>query len=76
MFIKPWRGEAEILAMPLLDNIPKGKDGWKEVSCPVCGRACWRRPEQTELEAMGMKAACTMCTLYGGRNNADNTNDK
>jgi len=63
--IKVWRGEIEILTMPLLDNVPKGREGWEEISCPVCGRACWRRPEQDQLEKMGMKAACTLCALKG-----------
>lgn len=75
MVFKPWQGEAGTLAMPLLDNVPEGKEGWEEVSCPICGRACWKRPEQSQLESMGMKAACTMCALYGGRlNDADSTN--
>ena len=36
------------LCMPLVANVPVGKEGWKKVRCPVCGAFCWKRPEDAE----------------------------
>lgn len=61
--ISPWIGQPGILAMPLLSNVAIGHSGWEIVKCPICGEECWKRPEQEQLEAKGVKAACTMCAL-------------
>ena len=63
--ISPWAGQPGTLAMPLLANVPIGHEGWEIVECPICGEECWKRPEQEQLEAQGVKAACTICALKG-----------
>lgn len=30
------------LCMPLADNIPNGKKGWRKIHCPICGDMCWK----------------------------------
>lgn len=56
------------LCMPLVANVPVGKEGWKKVRCPVCGAFCWKRPEDAgaiyhnKLDG----ACCTLCALKKG----------
>ncbi len=38
------------LCMPLADNIPNGKKGWRKIHCPICGDMRWKRPEEPEKE--------------------------
>ena len=62
-------GDGGILAMPLKANIPDPqRDGWKLVTCPICGAECW----ETDLARQAMtaepelRAACTTCALKAG----------
>lgn len=56
------------LCMPLADNIPNGKKGWRKIHCPICGDMCWKRPEDEALILYnGLDgAACTRCALKMG----------
>ena len=51
------------ICMPRKDHVPNGHEGWTLTTCPKCGAACWRRPEQEILEKSGCKALCTNCAL-------------
>ena len=55
------------ICMPLQKNVPNGHDGWTLTTCPKCGAACGRRPEQELLEKSGCDALCTNCALTKGR---------
>ena len=44
---------------------PKSKD-WKEVTCPICGVACWESDLARQVMTTGITAACTMCALKLG----------
>lgn len=54
--------------MPLADNIPNGKKGWRKIHCPICGDMCWKRPEDEALILYnGLDGAvCTRCALKMG----------
>lgn len=56
------------LCMPLADNVPNGKKGWRKIHCPICGDMCWKRPEDEALILYnGLDgAACTRCALKMG----------
>lgn len=56
------------LCMPLADNVPNGKKGWRKIHCPICGDMCWKRPEdETLILYNGLNgAACTQCALKMG----------
>ena len=56
------------LCMPLADNVPNGKKGWRKIHCPICGDMCWKRPEdETLIPYNGLNgAACTQCALKMG----------
>ena len=72
--IKPWTGEPGIICLPLVSNIPDGRPGWKETTCPSCGRDCWMAPQAWELiDAGRVVGACTLCALrLGGTNRGIN----
>lgn len=66
--ISPWQGIPGVLCLPKVSNIPKGKPGWVEVPCPVCGDGCWIAPEAQNLMDRGkVTGACTSCALRMGR---------
>lgn len=56
------------LCMPLLANVPEGKEGWEKVRCPVCGALCWKRPEDAGVifHSKLDGACCTLCALKKG----------
>lgn len=56
------------LCMPLADNVPNGKKGWRKIHCPICGDMCWKRPEdETLIFYNGLNgAAYTQCALKMG----------
>ena len=60
-----------ILCLPLDKNIngdvqAKHPD-WVPVSCPNCGRKCWKMPEADKLkEAQGVELLCTECAVKAG----------
>ena len=33
------------VCMPLLSNVPIGKNGWELTKCPECGRSCCKMPD-------------------------------
>ena len=60
-----------ILCLPLDKNLngdvqAKHPD-WVPVSCPNCGRKCWKMPEADKLkEAQGVELLCTECAVKAG----------
>ncbi len=55
------------LCMPLRQNVPEGRKGWKLVNCPECGRECWERPLPEEFtKDMFSGVLCTMCAMKRG----------
>ena len=66
--VRPYtHGNPGIIAMPMKENVLHGGPGWRLVTCPVCGRACWERPEQIVAMQLDeqLRAACTECALKG-----------
>ena len=61
--------------MPLCDNVPDGKLGWRMIPCPECGRMCWQRPEAAALIYHGGLdgALCTECALKAGNQESGGT---
>ena len=57
------------ICMPLKANIPEGRKDWTLTTCPECGAACWRRPQQDDLEKTGCISLCTICALRKGAGN-------
>lgn len=53
------------LCMPLVKNVPEGKEGWEKVHCSVCGELCWKRPEDAGViyHSKLDGACCTLCAL-------------
>ena len=53
------------LCMPLCENVPEGKPGWKKISCPDCGKLCWERPEDAGIVRISKLdgVCCTLCAL-------------
>lgn len=58
-----------IACLPLVSNVPvpRAKD-WKQVTCKICGAACWETDLARQVIAGGTEAACTMCALKAGMN--------
>ena len=60
-----------ILCLPLDKNLngdvqAKHPD-WMPISCPNCGRKCWKMPEADKLqEAQGVFLLCTECAVKAG----------
>jgi len=58
------------ICMPLKKNVPKGREGWKLVRCPECGRECWDRQGSLSEAEKGLLAGavslCTECALQKG----------
>lgn len=60
-----------ILCLPLDKNLngdtqSKHPD-WTPISCPNCGRKCWKAPEADKLKAeQGVQLLCTECALEAG----------
>lgn len=54
-----------VLCLPMVSNIPSGREGWKKTACPVCGRECWITPRHAEELAKEpeIKMACTECAM-------------
>lgn len=55
-----------VLCLPMANNIPSGREGWKKTTCPVCGRECWITPRHAEELAKEpeIKMACTECAMW------------
>jgi len=50
--------------MPMKMNVPVGRDGWELVTCPECGRECWKTPLLKAVMVQGgVTALCTACVL-------------
>lgn len=49
--------------MPLVENVPAGRDGWIKTVCPRCGAECWESPQARSVKKMGAKGMCTYCVL-------------
>lgn len=58
-------GDKKILSLPMVRNIPQGREGWRKAACPVCGRECWITPRHAETlkKEPKIKSACTECVL-------------
>lgn len=58
-------GDKRILCLPMVYNIPMGREGWRKTTCPVCGRECWITPRHAETlkKEPKIKSACTECAL-------------
>lgn len=60
-----------ILCLPLDENLngdtaAKHPD-WDPVSCPICGRKCWKHGEADKLQKeQGVVFACTECAIKAG----------
>lgn len=60
-----------ILCMPLDENL-KGDiqakhPDWQQVTCPGCGRKCWKVPEADKLQKeQAVQLLCTKCALEAG----------
>lgn len=52
-----------IACMPLLKNIPEGREGWKLTKCPSCGAECWEISLLDVVKQQGAIAMCTMCAI-------------
>ena len=64
--IKPYHPDNKrILCLPMVSNIPSGREGWKKTTCPICGRGCWITPRHAEELAKEpeIKTACTECAM-------------
>ncbi len=61
-------GQGGTLCLPMVKNIPNGREGWKKTTCPVCGRECWITPGHAEAMSKEpeLKAACTECAIWRG----------
>lgn len=63
--------KGEILCLPLDENLngdvqAKHPD-WQPMSCPHCGRKCWKPAEADRLQkAQGVQFLCTRCALEAG----------
>jgi len=64
-------GELMIIGMPMVKNVDMSSRGGKQVSCPLCGQACWAIPQM----AIGLKMypgrailACTECSIRANLN--------
>lgn len=53
--------------MPLQENVPVGRPGWKLMRCPECGARCWKLPQAKIVELQGAKGLCTKCALKKGK---------
>ena len=61
---KPWEDEKTIYFMPLIENVPHGRNGWERMNCPICGAECWKTTLARKFEKEeGAKGMCTMCGL-------------
>ena len=66
---KPWKQEhgnpTQTLAMPLKANVPEpNNQSWELVTCPRCGRECWKSPLPEGItEDMFKGRLCTQCCL-------------
>ncbi len=56
------------LCMPLFNNVPEGREGWEKIHCPICGKMCWKRPEDNRVifHSRLDGTACTECALKIG----------
>ena len=52
--------------MPLKRNVPEGKKGTKQTTCPECGALCWKTPLFESIMQTGAIPMCTMCALKKG----------
>jgi hypothetical protein len=74
MNVKMWPRKSTdrggMLMLPLVENIPVGKEGWEKINCPMCGDECWLKPEAKEIinAASLSGAACTMCCIKASVN--------
>lgn len=61
-------GDGGIMAMPMKQNIPEGREDWKLVNCPICGAECWESDLARQAKAIEpeLRAACTECALREG----------
>lgn len=56
-----------IVCLPLVANVPYPKsEDWKQITCSICGAACWESDLARQVIASGTAAACTMCALKAG----------
>lgn len=56
-----------VVMMPLLRNVPEGREDWKITTCPKCGAKCWKDPlTDFIVEHQGATAMCTFCALRHG----------
>lgn len=72
MNVKIWpRSQKEkggYACMPLKQNIPQGKKGWRLTTCPECGQECWETLLLREVRGTDptLKALCTFCAIRKG----------
>ena len=59
---------AAYIGMPLLSNVPFGREDWKLATCPECGVDCWDRNNKIieSLINIGYTKVCTRCMLILG----------
>ena len=64
--LQPYPPLTKCTILTPVENVPEGRDGWKMVACPVCGRECWETPLYTQAVDMGAElVACAYCASNG-----------
>jgi hypothetical protein len=59
-------GQRQVVARPLVENIPAPREGWQRTPCPKCGRDCWKTEFEPDELPEHVSAACTSCALRAG----------
>ena len=64
-------GKGWIMCLPLDQNLNGDTQAkhpeWSPVSCPQCGRKCWKPAEADRIhEAQGVHFLCTECAIKAG----------
>lgn len=54
--------------MPLVANVPAGREGWQRTTCPECAAPCWKAEARLEqlrqaLPQTELILLCTQCAL-------------